>query len=468
VRNLSTLEKNKELSMETRISLEEAHFEKSPWSQLPKDRVGIPALKTRLSEILFDHIRKEFPHLLEEIRSTMTRTRKQLKGYGDSRTTAAEQRHFLTQIANLYQTNNAQASRGVYRALLKPQDPRKLRMHIRLENEKFDTKIKVEGHKYPFKAVEGIEESPVQEESSDGTERETYGGMYGAEPTQTEQSREPSKPVETFDSDSDNDERKVVTSKPVDIYEWIRIVYEMSRGTELPGTVNPAVLEALFQEQAARWGPIATTYLQEVNKKVARYIKRSCRDLVSDPIVRQKLETRHDTVMIKTHKLATEQLDQLLKDELGGFLMTMNNCFAENLDKNRRARQLIKLKKQSDLMKAMKGGDDEGGKFFDAMIRESHLSNEKSAIYDIHDTLKAYYKVAVKRFIDNVVLQVTERHYMGEHGPLMFFSPAYIGKLEDEELSKLAGESELTTKTRNGLTVLLSQLEEALRLGEDQ
>jgi hypothetical protein len=452
--------------MERRYELEVEHLQRSPWSGLPKDRVGVPALKTRLASILFEHIRKEFPLLLNEIRSKLEETRKHIEGYGESRTTSSEQRHFLTRIANIHQTNNAQASRGVYRAMLRPQDPRKLRMHIRMENEKFDSKIKLEGHKYKFKIVEGVDEGRVPTAAQDEGETETYGGMYGAEPSQTKIPEKLSKADIALDSDYESDEGGVV-GKPVDIYDWIRIVYGMSRGTELPGTVNPAVLEALFQEQAAQWGPIARGYLNDVDKKVRRYIKRSCQDLISDPSVRQKVGMRHERVIEAAQKLASAQLDQLLKDELGGFLMTMNNYFAENLDKNRRARQLIKLKKQSKMMRANKAGEDEGDKYYDGMIRETHLSNDESAVHDIHDTLKAYYRVAVKRFVDNVVLQVTERHYMGEHGPLAFFSSTYIGKLSDGDLNTLAGESDDTTTARNTLVKLFTQLEEAVRLGDN-
>jgi hypothetical protein len=47
-----------------------------------------------------------------------------------------------------------------------------------------------------------------------------------------------------------------------------------------------------------------------------------------------------------------------------------------------------------------------------AITRAAHLSNEDQAVNDIHDILKAYYKVALKRFMDNVVLQIVERIYL--------------------------------------------------------
>lgn len=41
------------------------------------------------------------------------------------------------------------------------------------------------------------------------------------------------------------------------------------------------------------------------------------------------------------------------------------------------------------------------------------MISEEQAVHDIHDMLKAYYKVLFKRFTDNVIIQVVERHILG-------------------------------------------------------
>lgn len=466
VRNLSTHDKNRDLKVGERRDLEEAHFNRSPWSQLPRDRVGTPALKIRLAQILFEHIQKEFPLLLKEIRVKVIATRKQVDEYGESRTTTSEQRQFLTRIANLHQSMNTQTSRGIYQAGLKAKDPRKLRMHIRSENEKFNSKILSDGHTFNFKKAEEIEAGQdVNWTLDQDNDQEEEEEEFGTEPSEQE---------EYSDSEYEDSELDKVSNSQVDdededldIYDWIHDSYEMSRGTELPGTVNPAVLETLFRQQATQWKPIAQKYLTRIDKAVLRYLQKSSRDLITDDSTRRLVDERIDGAISKTRETADAQLDQLVKDEMDGFLITMNNYFTENLDKNRRARQLIKLKKQGESLKSHKADGGDEASYLNDLIREVHLSNDRSAVHDIHDTLEAYYKVAVKRFIDNVVIQVTERYYLGETGPLKFFSPAYIGGLKDEELSRLAGESEMTTKARNGLVTLLSKLEEALRLAEN-
>ena len=46
----------------------------------------------------------------------------------------------------------------------------------------------------------------------------------------------------------------------------------------------------------------------------------------------------------------------------------------------------------------------------DKFIKGVHRSNYDQAVYDIHNMLNAYYKVANKLFTNNFVIQITERH----------------------------------------------------------
>ncbi|KAL5371097.1 hypothetical protein PMIN06_012048 [Paraphaeosphaeria minitans] len=95
-----------------------------------------------------------------------------------------------------------------------------------------------------------------------------------------------------------------------------------------------------------------------------------------------------------------------------------------------------------------------------------HLSNEDQAVNDIDDILKAYYKVAMKRFVDNVVLQVTERHLLGLEGPVRSLSPDMIADLEDGELMDIAGENFSASSTRNDLAIKFDRLQKALQIAQ--
>lgn len=55
------------------------------------------------------------------------------------------------------------------------------------------------------------------------------------------------------------------------IYDWIRRLYRDSRGVELPGTVNPAVLENMFRQQSAPWNQLALEYYNSVRAAITAF-----------------------------------------------------------------------------------------------------------------------------------------------------------------------------------------------------
>lgn len=98
----------------------------------------------------------------------------------------------------------------------------------------------------------------------------------------------------------------------------------------------------------------------------------------------------------------------------------------------------------------------------------AHLSNEEQAIYDIHNILKAYYKVAIKCFTDNVMLHAVERCYVSSESSITFISPEFVGELSNEELSSIAAESYATSSMRVKSRSRLERSENALALAENE
>ncbi|KAK7177581.1 dynamin family protein [Paraphaeosphaeria sporulosa] len=262
VKSRSTQEIADGVTIDERHKREKAFFATQvPWAELKKDRVGIHALKTFLGGLLYNHIQSEFPEVVKDIEKLATSTQKELELLGPSRQTTADQRRFLTRLANAYQQKVSNALSGNYDAKLDGDSPIKLRMH------KFN--------------------------------------------------------------------------------------------------------DSVFEQ------------------------------MISDEDLKQKLKGRLSAQEKNAYQDANEQLVKILIDERGGILQTVNHCFADNLSAIRQERVLARLEA---------AGFDDGDRFDVAGVMERvHLSNEDQAVNDIHDILKAYYKVAMKRFTDNVVLQVTER-----------------------------------------------------------
>lgn len=79
-------------------------------------------------------------------------------------------------------------------------------------------------------------------------------------------------------------------------------------------------------------------------------------------------------------------------------------------------------------------------------------SNAEHATETIHDTLEAYYKVAYKQFVDNILSQAIDYKLLsGPGSPLRLFSEQWGLRLDPERLFVVAGESCRTRECRGRL-----------------
>lgn len=78
-------------------------LEEEPWNTLPKNRVGVQALKARLGELLNEITRRGSPELRIEISRMLETSQKELDGLGAARQTEREHRVFLSNIARQFQ-----------------------------------------------------------------------------------------------------------------------------------------------------------------------------------------------------------------------------------------------------------------------------------------------------------------------------------------------------------------------------
>jgi hypothetical protein len=411
VRNRSTREIRDGVTIEERHIREREFFATTaPWTDLPRDHVGIENVKRFLAGLLYRHIQLEFPSLVKEIEDLTRETQNRLEMLGPSRQTSIDQRRVLLRIALSYQDDVTQALRGIYRPELDANETLRLRLRIRELNEEFAEHMNRNGHARVFRTVK----NEVDQE---------------------------------FSRNSGSDEN---------IYDWIRRLYRDSRGVELPGTVNPAVLENMFRQQSAPWNQLALEYYNSVRAAITAFNDGVFGLIVPDEELRGNLRARLQRLETSAFQRAEEYLGQLLRDEREGILQTVNNYFAQNITSIREERMRARLGSlgiQDNLQQSVD---------IKQLMDGIHLSNDDQAIYDSHDTLKAFYKVALKRFTDNVIVQVTERHLLGPEGPVKVLSPELIGDLSDGELSDIASENFATSSTRTELQACMDRLHRAL------
>ncbi|BCR91453.1 dynamin family protein [Aspergillus chevalieri] len=429
VRNRSTKEIKEGVTMAQRHINEKQFFNTAPWANLRKDRVGIGPLKSFLGQVLFDHIRNEFPGLVNEVRNLTNETKKDLESLGPSRQTSADQRRYLIRSAVDYQRDVSNILSGIYSPRIESGSPRKLRTRLRFLMDEFSSRMAKEGHRWAFKLVDGRTD-PEYAKDANKADEESY------------------KEVD-LQSHGNSDNAN-------DIEEWIRSSYNESRGVELPGTVNPHLLENLFREQCASWGDIAIDYLSKIVNAVSAYDGSALKDFVTDSSVRQKLQTRLKAKRQTAEEDMFAELRNILADELSGTLQTANPSYSDMLSTIRNERVQARV--------ASMGIKDADSNNFDQFMTNEHWYNEQQAVNDIHDILVAYYKVARQRFVDNVIIQAGERYVVGETGPLKIFSPEYISGFSNEELSDIAGENYSTSVARSEITSRGERLQRALEI----
>ena len=101
----------------------------------------------------------------------------------------------------------------------------------------------------------------------------------------------------------------------------------------------------------------------------------------------------------------------------------------------------------------------------DNVMEGTTASNLEHTVQDLHDILNSYYKVARKRFVDNICMQGAS-HYLvtGPDAPVRVFSPGFIADLTPEQLEFIAGEDVVTKRRRAELNNDIHNLEEGKKV----
>lgn len=99
-------------------------------------------------------------------------------------------------------------------------------------------------------------------------------------------------------------------------------------------------------------------------------------------------------------------------------------------------------------------------------MEKLNISNEEGIVQEIHDNVQAYYKVAMKRFVDNVCMQAAAHHLITrKDGPLNLFTPSFVNnEFDDAALEDIAGEDAFTKQRRKELITKIADLEQGSKL----
>lgn len=355
-------------TIEERDKAEEIFFQSDDWKRIPKDRLGIQALRKRLSDILFAHILKELPQLLQDVQKGITTCEQRLKSLGASRRTLEAQRKYLLHASQTFAMLMQASIDGTYLAAFfgtsdtEEGYSKRLRAVVQNILKDFAQEMRLRGH-----AVALVDHAPNQEESLNTAPRLT--------------SRE-------------------------DFLKYVEIRLNRNRGRELPGTFNPDIIGDLFFDQAKPWEGIMH-YTREQLLNAAETTIELLLNHIVDPTTAEAIQLYLIQPNMKVvSKALAEKADEVLRPHILGRPLTFNHYFIDNIQKKRRdeTRKVLANK-----LVAFFGKDPEAelepdriydGKFnvralLDSLVLKTEVDFERFACVEATNAMEAYYKVFI-------------------------------------------------------------------------
>ncbi|PGH28089.1 hypothetical protein AJ80_00346 [Polytolypa hystricis UAMH7299] len=411
-------------STEARDQFEADFFSKGAWKDLPRNMVGVGSLRDRLSRILLDQIKRYLPNLTEDIKSNIEESERKLAKLGDSRATLDEQRHFLLKLSQSFQGLCKAAVSGSYEDTffgpphLDNEYRKRLRAVVQNENISFEENMRKHGHHRIILA--------------DGVVNGTESGD------------------------------QIIMSRRESI-NWVRNILVRSRGRELPGSFNPLLVGELFQDQSSPWESITRKHVETVWNDTKRFLESALATLADDETFQAVFTHFMDKRIHERHRKAIESLDRLLVDRRR-HPITYNHYYTEtlqNMKDARRSEQLTHMLK-THLVNRDYISDEEVPAIVKSLMFHKESNMDDFASSELLDSMRAYYKVTLKTFVDNVSIQVVEADLVGDIWTI--FTPTDVGKLTPEDISRLAGESTESQALRQQLRRKLKTLRKGLEI----
>ncbi|TIC96829.1 Interferon-induced GTP-binding protein Mx [Colletotrichum higginsianum] len=452
----------------------EAIFLEHPWNKLPEDRFGISSLRERLEELLGEITDRAFPELRSETRQKLANAEEKLKGLGAPRQTEREQQQYLVGIASSFQALVRAALDADYSA--HPAfDRNELRLITAVVNttEQFNTEFDKFARTYLFESETQVEPA-VSGEVTAPASPVYYDEEEVEEVEEVEDDDNSILQLDTFAIPTPGAfpdlDRILITDWSIDlpkkgIMKWIEDVYRRSRGLDL-GSLGHRVLSSVFREQSANWEKIVRQYLSKIIVLIHRFILAALEVVCADTQVLQDVSSAILSDLCAKYEGGMSQATFLVNVERQLKPYTLNHYFNHNQQKSHGARITETLRPKARHEEHKDWGDVTLIiNLNDVADAVTNKSNAAHATETIHDTLEAYYKVAYKRFVDNVFSQAVDYKLLsGPESPLRLFSEQWVLSLDPEKLLVVAGESRRTRECRERLKKETQDLEVAMKI----
>ncbi|KIH86345.1 hypothetical protein SPBR_08141 [Sporothrix brasiliensis 5110] len=415
----------------------------SAWRTVEPAHLGIGPLRPKLSTVLMDHILSQLPAILADVDALLAECRLGLARLGSPRATAGEQRQYLSRISSQFSTLVTAAVNGSYTdaAFFGNVEPRsEEREHTAGVEEEED---------------DDVAENPnTQDNKQDHTGyRRRLRAVVQNRLTRFAKDMHNRGQTRKIVCDSTSDERiEHSNGKRIrrdDYVDEVKTAIAMSRGRELPGTFNPLVVGDLFRDQCKNWGRLADECTESVLQSCFAAVAATLRHITVQDTAEKILQSRINPAMTTLKKDMADATDRLLAANITGHPVTYNHYLTETVQKVQNDRLRASL---SNVLCSYSRDDGMTiphstiETLLDKLLRATEPDMQRVAASNAIDYMEAYYKVALKSFIDNVSVLVVEQCLLSKLPGL--FPPDTIYAIADDDIRHLAGENPDATAER--------------------
>ncbi|KAA8645430.1 putative dynamin family GTPase [Aspergillus tanneri] len=409
--------KEMNVSDKERDELERKEFGKSAWEGVAHDRAGIKSLMDYVDKERRTQLQKGIPLIVDEIRQKLQECENDLKKSGEARNTPRAQRYYVLQFCNEMQKMAESTLRGEKRDIPSNDPNIMLRYKLQRRLDQFAADIVDIKNMaiYPTKFENDLHYLSVECPNSQAWE-------------------------------------EMLRTANVGLYAEIYKEAEICRGRSLPGNVHPDVEEKIFRKLSSHWERIARAFVKDAKDCV-----KDCYDLLL------RIAIPNSKVRLEVSRIVGKRLEEwntdtdlalqaLIEDNQSRPLITTNPILLEQTKAADWQRDQILLRgstrnKPTSTNPAVEK-EGKGDASSENHQNQRFVSTMLSQVLFVAARLSAYHDIAVYRFVDNVAMQVVERHVLGPKCPMRTVSADIFAQLDDSELNTVAGEDEADSRAR--------------------